>query len=522
MAPIEILALSSWIFLHVHHFIRPTTALSHPGWYQSVKTSSSCTNTPLYVLTKESPLEVLSLPSDPLNNQKKIPHVVLVAGFESFNKDLYLMAASKLSSPIHLSVFADREIRSGAAVGVGGASEEVVTNPLFSQAVKDADVFIGSLIFDYDDVMAVSTLLRQYVKGPRLLFECATELMVFNRVGAFTMDPSEHPDKPMGPPPAVKAILSKFSSGKEEDKLSGYIKLLKVGPELLKFVPGEKAGDLRTWLELYRYWNQGGISNVSAMLQLIQNFVSTSRDGQEKNLEFQKLPELQITPDIGLLHPLKPNHYFKSPREYVQWRESNDCYEIAKTQYRFELATRDAPRVAILLYRKHVITEQRYISDLITQMEKEGILPIPIFINGVEAHTIVRDLLTSNSEIELVEKRQSQRDSTFRPNEAVVIDAIVSTIGFPLVGGPAGSMEAGRNVAIAEQLLKSKNVPYIIASPLLLQSIPQWRQNGVLGMLFYKLHPLLLFFPTHNMEFIESFQVFNQSFYIHYLSLMVV
>ena len=26
------------------------------------------------------------------------------------------------------------------------------------------------------------------------------------------------------------------------------------------------------------------------------------------------------------------------------------------------------------------------------------------------------------------------------------------------------------------------NVPYIIASPLLLQSIPQWKQNGVLGL----------------------------------------
>lgn len=26
------------------------------------------------------------------------------------------------------------------------------------------------------------------------------------------------------------------------------------------------------------------------------------------------------------------------------------------------------------------------------------------------------------------------------------------------------------------------NVPYIVASPLLLQSIPQWKQNGVLGL----------------------------------------
>ena len=52
--------------------------------------------------------------------------------------------------------------------------------------------------------------------------------------------------RPAGPPPAVKAILSKFGSGKEEDKLSGYLQLLKVGPGLLKFVPGEKAGDLKS------------------------------------------------------------------------------------------------------------------------------------------------------------------------------------------------------------------------------------------------------------------------------------
>ena len=44
---------------------------------------------------------------------------------------------------------------------------------------------------------------------------------------------------------------------------------------------------------------------------------------------------------------------------------------------------------AVLLYRKHVITEQPYIGQLITQMEAEGVIPLPIFINGVEAHTVV-------------------------------------------------------------------------------------------------------------------------------------
>lgn len=45
--------------------------------------------------------------------------------------------------------------------------------------------------------------------------------------------------------------------------------------------------------------------------------------------------------------------------------------------------------VGILLYRKHVITDQPYISQLIETMEAEGLRPLPIFINGVEAHTVV-------------------------------------------------------------------------------------------------------------------------------------
>lgn len=113
-------------------------------------------------------------------------------------------------------VFADSDIRT--------TNEGISTN--FANAVKNADAFIGSLIFDYDDVVAVSSLLS-HVRGPRLIFESATELMSFNRVGTFNMESSD--DGPSGPPPAVKAILNKFSSGKEEDKINGYLKMLKVG-----------------------------------------------------------------------------------------------------------------------------------------------------------------------------------------------------------------------------------------------------------------------------------------------------
>eukprot|EP00521_Asterionellopsis_glacialis_P007064 CAMPEP_0195282078 /NCGR_PEP_ID=MMETSP0707-20130614/1119_1 /TAXON_ID=33640 /ORGANISM="Asterionellopsis glacialis, Strain CCMP134" /LENGTH=1110 /DNA_ID=CAMNT_0040341029 /DNA_START=15 /DNA_END=3347 /DNA_ORIENTATION=- len=120
--------------------------------------------------------------------------------------------------------------------------------------------------------------------------------------------------------------------------------------------------------------------------------------------------------------------------------------------------------------------------DLITQMEQLDIIPVPIFINGVEAHTIVRDWLTSENEEAGAKRGTIERDSTYQPSNAIKVDAIVNTIGFPLVGGPAGSMEAGRNVAVAETLLRNMNVPYFIGSPLLLQSIPQWKANGVLGL----------------------------------------
>lgn len=389
-----------------------------------------------------------------------------------------------------VTVFADSDIRvpiTSAASNPDPSDPLSTANPVFVDAVREADAFIGSLIFDYDDVLVVQSLLPD-VKGPRLVFESATELMSFNQVGSFNM--MQNADGgPAGPPPAVKAILSKFGSSKEEDKLSGYLKLLKVGPDLLKFIPGEKASDLRTWLESYRYWNQGGFNNVKAMLSIVaarcRESLGAQGGSETATMSLETLPELEVTPDVGLIHPLRQdlgsNQYFTSPATYLYWRLSDETRQLAK-QKNFTLAPDSAPRVAILLFRKHVITGQRYLQDLLTIMEAQGVLPIPIFINGVEAHTIVRDLLTSEHEIEQVRRGKVRRDDTYRPTDAVSVDAIVNTVGFPLVGGPAGSMEAGRNVEVAQKLLTSMNVPYIVASPLLLQSIPQWKANGVLGL----------------------------------------
>ena len=383
------------------------------------------------------------------------------------------------------------------------AANPWIINPTFARTMKRANVFIGSLIFDYDDVMAVQQLLNQMPKSyPKFIFESATELMSYNQVGTFSMMSSSNSTNAAkaGPPPFIKAILSKFGSNKEEDKLAGYLQLLKIGPDVLQYVPGNAAQDLRTWMSVYRYWNQGGMQNIRSMFQLIlqeyNRLVVTPNKLSIQRPQIQTppepLPQLVVTPDIGLVHPLvwkynipnvmEPNAYFhSSPAEYLRWRLSSSTKDFAK-QHNYILAPDTAPRVAVLLFRKHVITDLQYIPDMLTMIEEQGIIPVPIFINGVEAHTIVRDLLTSEYETNQVLRYRIQRDTSYQRNRAVSVDAIVNTIGFPLVGGPAGSMEAGRNVAVASQLLSSMNVPYIIASPLLLQTIPQWQSNGVLGL----------------------------------------
>ena len=53
--------------------------------------------------------------------------------------------------------------------------------------------------------------------------------------------------------------------------MSGYIKFLKIGPKLLKYVPGDKAKDLKTWLTVYSYWSEGAAVNVESMLYTIIN-----------------------------------------------------------------------------------------------------------------------------------------------------------------------------------------------------------------------------------------------------------
>ena len=432
--------------------------------------------------------------------------IVLIAGFETFNRDLYRRAADQAAGacPGKLEIFVctDRDIQ---------LEREAV-----DAALTGADVVFTSLVFDFDQV---NWLKERMDKIPtRFVFESALELMSDTRVGSFTMGgPPKPGEKKPGPPPAVKALLSKFGSGREEDRLDGYTKFLKSGPALLKFVPGEKAKDLRAWLQTYAYWNAGGRDNVALMFRFLASefggvdiadvsagaasnggaaagvgaagifmgFLQRvapgaasamfggsgeARDSGGETVSNGQVVQAAIeAPQRGLVHPDRPGHYFASPQEYVRWYHAKNP------------ASKTWPTVGVLLYRKHVISELPYIPQLVRHMEEQELLPLPLFITGVDGHIAVRDSLTSEHEAAQVARGDIERNPTLSP-DAVNVDAVVSTIGFPLVGGPAGSMEGARQAELAKEILLAKNVPYFVAAPLLIQDVKTWFEQGIGGL----------------------------------------
>ncbi|MDZ8104364.1 MAG: magnesium chelatase subunit H [Nostoc sp. DedQUE12a] len=375
--------------------------------------------------------------------------IVLVAGFESFNADLYRKAAFLANSgcpQLDIRVFSDRDFTSKRL--------EV------EAALDGADVFFGSLLFDYDQVVWLRDRIAQI--PIRLVFESALELMSLTKLGDFAIG-----DKPKGMPKPVKFILDKFSNGREEDKLAGYISFLKIGPKLLKYVPVQKVQDLRNWLIIYGYWNAGGSENVASLFwTLAEKYLG---------LKVGDIPPPVETPNMGLLHP-DYSGFFASPREYLEWYQKEGMGQRAWGMEKIS----QSPVIGILLYRKHVVTKQPYIPQLIRRFEAAGLIPLPIFINGVEGHVAVRDWMTTDYESQ--QRKLGNIETPSLSSEAVKVDAIVSTIGFPLVGGPAGSMEAGRQVEVAKRILTAKNVPYIVAAPLLIQDIHSWTRQGIGGL----------------------------------------
>ena len=95
--------------------------------------------------------------------------LVLLTGFEQFNRGLYACAVDSVSGELDVQLFTDKDI----------GSDEL------DAALSKADVFFASLVFDYDQVAWLTPRLERV--PTRFIFESALELMSSTKVRSFTM-----------------------------------------------------------------------------------------------------------------------------------------------------------------------------------------------------------------------------------------------------------------------------------------------------------------------------------------------
>jgi magnesium chelatase subunit H len=359
------------------------------------------------------------------------PNIVAIVGLEHFNKRVWDEVKADLSPVAHLAQFTEMALES--------------RSPEAAQAIREADCLFVSMINFKDQ----ADWLREQVQRSKarvvFAYESMPEVMALTRVGDYVV--ADRPGRKAGMPEPVKKIARMLVHGRDEDTLYGYTKLMKLMQTMMRFMPA-KARDFKNWMQVNIYWNQPLAQNIASMFKFIL------REYFNQPLD---VPPVVEVPMMGLYHPAAEG-FFKDIRAYQDWQKKRSHHRKAGAAgaARNGHAPRASYRVALLFFRKHLMQERGYIDDAITALEAAGMDVLPIFVTGVEGHVVVRDWLT---------KAQ--------------IDALVSLIGFALVGGPAGSTSPGvhRDAAIA--ILAQIDAPYIVAQPLYVQDFTSWHKMGV-------------------------------------------
>jgi magnesium chelatase subunit H len=366
-------------------------------------------------------------------------------------KVVYVILESQYQSSITAACKSINEKQKDVAVECSGYILEELRDPdnfeQFKKEVADANIFIGSLIFVQDladKVVEAVSPVRDKLDAV-CVFPSMPGVMKLNKLGTFTMA-----SMGQGSNPLLDFVKKNTKSSKTafQDNL---LKLVRTLPNVLKFLPSDKAQDARSFLTSLQYWLGGSPENIeSLLLNLANTYVEPIKNaGSLRDIEFAAP---KVIPDRGIWHPAAPR-VFENTQEYLDWLYSKHAPLLG-------VDPKTAPKVGILLQRSNINTkdEQHYVS-LIMELEASGALVIPTYTGGLDFSQCI--------------------DNFFFQDGKALIDVTINLTGFALVGGPA-SQDHPKAVASLQAL----NRPYLVAVPATFQTFDEWR-NSELG-----LHPV--------------------------------
>jgi magnesium chelatase subunit H len=374
----------------------------------------------------------------------------------SLVKVVYVVLEPQYQSALSAAVRSINQNHPSIAVEISGYLIEELRNPEnyedFQRDIAEANVFIASLIFleDLADKLVAAVEPYRDRLDVSVVFPSMPQVMRLNKMGSFSLAQIGQ----------SKSAIAQFMKKRKEKSGSGFqdamLKLLRTLPQVLKYLPMDKAQDARNFMLSFQYWLGGSQENLeNFLLMLADRYVLKDKSERVEGAAPLEYAEPVTYPDMGIWHPLAPTMY-EDVKEYLNW--FNSRRDISD-----EMKDPLVPTVGLVLQRTHLVTgdDAHYVA-MISELEAMGARVIPVFAGGLDFSKPV--------------------DAFFYDpiNKTMpIVDVVVSLTGFALVGGPAR-----QDHPKAIEVLKRLNRPYMVALPLVFQTTEEW-QDSELG-----LHPI--------------------------------
>ncbi|MHC0064190.1 magnesium chelatase subunit H [Nostoc sp. UIC 10890] len=371
----------------------------------------------------------------------------------SLIKVVYVVLESQYQSALSQAVRTINANNPNLAIEISGYLIEELRDPEnyeeFKREIENANIFIASLIFIEDLAQKVVAAVEPHRDrlDVSVVFPSMPEVMRLSKMGSFSL-------AQLG---QSKSAIAQFMRKRKEKSGAGFqdgmLKLLRTLPQVLKFLPMDKAQDARNFMLSFQYWLGGSPENLeNFLLMLADKYVFKGLEKQ--NFAPSTYEQPVVYPDLGIWHPLAPS-MFEDVREYLNWY-------TARKDISSDLKDPLAPCVGLVLQRTHLVTgdDAHYVA-MVQELEALGARVLPVFAGGLDFSKPV--------------------DAYFyEPTTNIqLVDAVISLTGFALVGGPAR-----QDHPKAIESLKRLNRPYMVALPLVFQTTEEWMDSD-LG-----LHPI--------------------------------
>jgi magnesium chelatase subunit H len=321
--------------------------------------------------------------------------------------------------------------------------------------VSRANIFIASLIFieDLADKLVAAVEPYRDSLDVAVVFPSMPAVMRLSKMGSFSLAQLGQSKSAIGE--FMKKRKAKAGAGSFQD---GMLKLLNTLPNILKYLPIEKAQDARNFMLSFQYWLGGTPENLeNFLLMLADRYVLKEDDtlNSTDSVGEIKYQDPVTFPDMGIWHPLAPQ-MFEDVKEYLNWFDSRRDIALDRQDP-------NAPCIGLVLQRTHIVTgDAAHYVAMVQELEAMGAKVIPVFAGGLD----------------FSKPLEAYFFDPIAKTEAIV-DAVISLTGFALVGGPAR-----QDHPKAIDMLKRLNRPYMVALPLVFQTTEEWEESD-LG-----LHPI--------------------------------